>query len=148
MSSAPAWITIISLVVFLGLMSGFWIGLAGLWRTRRGASWWLMAVGTAFNTIGPIAYTLGTWMLIDSLRSTGPGGVTASTSSFGFNAWVSITMGIAGLLIPTGVILFAIGFAIHGQRAARTQERAGELEQLAAAMSAEIDRLKAGGAEA
>jgi hypothetical protein len=147
MTSATGWLSIVSLILFLGLMAGFWIGLAGLWHTRRGASWWLMAVGTAFNTIGPIAYAVGTWMLIDSLGRTGSGGLTAS-SSFGFNAWVSITMGIAGLLIPTGVILFAIGFAIHGQRAARVQERAGELEQLTAAMSAEIDRLKAGGPEA
>lgn len=149
MSAASGWISVVSIVLFLGLMSGFWIGLAGLWRTRRGASWWLMAVGIAFNTIGPIAYGVGTWMLIDSFsRRGGAGGMAASTSTPGFGVWLSVTMGAAGLLIPTGVILFAIGFAIHGQRAARTQERAGELEELVTAMSAEIDRLKAGGAAA
>ena len=147
MSSTTGWVSVVSLIVFLGLMSGFWIGLAGLWRNRRGASWWLMAVGTAFNTLGPITYAVGTWMVIDSIRSTGPGGFAASTSTPGFNTWVSVTMGAAGLLIPTGVILFAIGFAIHGQRAARLQDRAGELEQLTAAMGAEIDRLKAVGPE-
>jgi hypothetical protein len=143
MSATPVWISLISLIVFLALMSGFWIGLVGLWRTRRGASWWLMAVGIAFNTIGPVAYAAGMWMIVESMGARMSSGAPLA-SSFGPSTWISLTMGIGGILMPVGVILFAIGFAIHGLRAARTQERAGELEQLAAAMSAEIDRLKEG----
>jgi hypothetical protein len=142
MTPTPVWISVVSLVVFLALMSGFWIGLAGLWRTRRGAPWWLMATGVVFNTLGPIAYAASTWMFITSMSRAGSG--SSTPMSFG-SPWLSIAIGAAGLLIPAGIILFSIGFAMHGQRAARTQERAGELEQLAAAMSAEIDRLKEGG---
>lgn len=138
MSTASSWLSIVSIVLFLGLMSCFWIGLAGMWRTRRGAPWWLMAIGTALNTVGPIAYSLSMFMLFDSMGSRG-----ASAPSFATS--VSVMLGISGVLIPCGIILFAIGFAIHGQRAARVQERAKELEELVSAMSAEMDRMKAGG---
>jgi hypothetical protein len=43
------------------------------------------------------------------------------------------------------LILFSIGFAIHGFAAARIANRTEELEQLTAAMSEEINRLREGG---
>jgi NAD-dependent DNA ligase len=41
-----------------------------------------------------------------------------------------------------GSLLFAMGFAIHGLRAARLANRVRELEQLTAAMSEEINQLR------
>lgn len=144
MSVASPWLGIIPLILFLGLMAGIWAGVVGLWKARRGAAWWMMAIGVALGSIGPILYAMGTWMLFDSIRAS-----SASTGpvSFGASATPTILMA-SGLLIPVGLILFSVGFAIHGFAAARMANRAEELEQLTAAMSEEITRLREGGPKA
>jgi hypothetical protein len=141
MTSSSAWVGIGGLILFLALMSGFWAGIAGMWKARRGASWWLMAIGITFGTIGPVLYTTGTWLLF---RSLGSGSTSGSTFTIGSTVVPGVLMA-GGLLIPLGLVLFSIGFAIHGFAAARTATRAEELEQLAAAMSEEITRLRQGG---
>ena len=138
MTTASAWAGVVFLILFVGLMSGFWAGIVGLWRARRGAAWWLMAVGIALLTIGPLLYGLGMWTVFDSLRSGGP-------SSSALSAGPTIILMAASLLIPVGLLLFSVGFAIHGFAAARTVNRAEELEQLTAAMSEEINRMREGG---
>ncbi|MEK7953964.1 hypothetical protein [Luteolibacter soli] len=143
MATASSWIGIIVLILFLGLMSGFWAGIVGLWKARRGAAWWMMAIGITFLTIGPFLYSAGTMILFRSLGST-----SASASSSAFSVGGSAIPGLlmaGGLLIPIGLILFSVGFAIHGFAAARATNRAEELEQLTAAMSEEINRLREGG---
>ena len=148
MSTVSSWIGIVLLVLFLALMSGFWAGIAGLWKAKRGPAWWLMAIGITLGTIGPVLYSAGSWMVFQSLSSSlSSGGATPPTPSFGFTALPAILMA-GGLLIPVGLILFSVGFAIHGFAAARTANRAEELEQMAAAMSEEITRLRQGGASA
>jgi hypothetical protein len=144
MTSATTWIGVVVLVLFLVLMSGFWAGIAGMWKARRGPAWWLMAIGIAFGTIGPALYSAGSWMLFQSFSSSLSSGGASPPPSFGFAALPGLLMA-GGLLIPVGLILFSIGFAIHGFAAARTANRAEELEQLAAAMSEEITRLRQGG---
>ena len=141
MTSSSSWIGIAGLILFLVLMSGFWAGIAGMWKSRRGAAWWLMAIGITFGTIGPILYVLGTWLLFRSLGSASP---TSGTFTIGSTVVPGALMA-GGLLTPVGLILFSIGFAIHGFATARTTNRAEELEQLAAAMSEEITRLREGG---
>jgi hypothetical protein len=143
MATASTWMGIIALILFLGLMSGFWAGITGLWKARRGTAWWLMAIGISFGTIGPVLYTAGTMMLFQSLGSTSPGSSSGAVSLGGF-AIPGILMA-GGLLIPVGLLLFSVGFALHGFAAARTANRADELEQLAAAMSEEMNRLREGG---
>jgi hypothetical protein len=142
MGYASTWIGIVLLVLFLALMSGFWAGIVGLWKARRGPAWWLMAVGITLGTIGPVLYSAGSWMLLRSFSSAAASG--SPPTSFGFAALPGVLMA-GGLLIPVGLILFSIGFAIHGFATARTANRADELEQLAAAMSEEITRLREGG---
>lgn len=129
---------IVALILFLGLMSGFWAGIAGLWKARRGAAWWMMAIGMAFLTIGPLLYGLGLWTMMSSFRTGAPSGSTFPTGP-------TIVLMASGLLIPFGLLLFSVGFAIHGFAAARAANRAEELEQLTAAMSEEINRLREGG---
>jgi len=142
-SPSTTWIGIASLILFLALMSGFWAGIAGMWKARRGAAWWLMALGVVFGTIGPILYMTGTWLLI---RSIGSGGSMSGSGTFTVGSTVLPGVLMAGgLLIPLGLLLFSIGFAIHGFATARTANRAAELEQLPAAMSEEITRLRQGG---
>jgi hypothetical protein len=145
MGAASLFSGLIGTVLLLGVVVGIWVGLAGLWRTRRGAAWWLMAVGTALNTIGPIAFVAGSILMANAVsRSVAVGGGPAASLSSGLNipigASVLTTAGV--LAIPVGLLLFGIGFAIHGMKAARTQERMGELEQLTQAMDEEISRLK------
>jgi len=141
MSTTSSLAGIIALVVFLGLMSGFWAGIVGLWKAKRGAAWWLMAIGITLGTIGPILYSVGSFILIQSLSSSmSTTGVVSPRPS----AFSGILMA-GGLLIPVGLILFSIGFAIHGFAAARIANRTEELEQLTAAMSEEINRLRQGG---
>ena len=142
MGYASTWIGIVLLVLFLALMSGFWAGIVGLWKARRGPAWWLMAVGITLGTIGPVLYSAGSWMLLRSFSSAAASGSTPT--SLGFAALPGVLMA-GGLLIPVGLILFSVGFAIHGFSTARTANRADELEQLAAAMSEEITRLREGG---
>jgi hypothetical protein len=140
-STSSAWVGIVSLILFLGLMSGFWAGIVGLRNAKRGPAWWLMTIGVGLGTLGPILYAVGSWMLIQSM--------TASMSSTGtISPRPSDSSGVlmsGGLLVPAGMILFSIGFALHGFAAARMANRAEELEQLTAAMSEEINRLREGG---
>lgn len=140
MTAAPMFGSLIGLVLLLGIVTGFWIGLAGLWRAQRGAVWWLMAIGMLLSTIGPIVFAVGNFLMMQALMSfsgtsslpTGPKIPTSAT----------LLTGIGIIAIPVGLILFAIGFALHGMKAARAQERMGELQQLTQAMDEEITRLK------
>lgn len=144
MGAASLFSGLIGTVLLLGVVVGIWVGLAGLWRTRRGAAWWLMAGGAALNTIGPIVLVAGSILMANALSRSVAGGSSAAPLSSGLNipAGASILTTAGVLAIPVGLLLFGIGFAIHGMRAARTQERIGELEQLTQAMDEEISRLK------
>jgi len=133
MASAFTWMSIIILVLFLGVMSGLWAGLIGLRKSRRGTARSLMGIGIIFCTIGPIFLFAITWISL----VTGSGSSDFATTPF-FNM-------IGGLLIPIGLILFSLGFALHGFAVARLASRAAELEQLTVAMSEEINRLREGG---
>ncbi|MCW1923430.1 hypothetical protein OKA05_12770 [Luteolibacter arcticus] len=142
MATASSLFGILSLVLFLGLMSGFWAGIVGLHRAgRRGAAWWLMMIGIGLCTVGPILYAVGTWIFFDAMRTSMAGSGTLS----GGGSAAPTVMVVGGAMIPCGLILLSVGFALHGFAAARMANRAGELEQLTAAMSEEIDRLRAGG---
>jgi hypothetical protein len=104
-----------------------WIGLVGLRHGGRSGAWWSMATGLALSTLGmasSFAYLLflqGRWSGHSSLFMIGCTAIPAF-----------------------GTLLFAIGFAIHGLRSARSASRMRELEQVAAAMSEEINQLRQG----
>jgi len=132
--------SLIGIIALLGVVIAIWIGLVGLGRTRRGVAWWLMASGAVLNTIGPIALVVGIVLWSNAMSRAfatagPPRGPTIPSGA------TTLTIG-GSAAIPIGMLLFGIGFAIHGMRAARTQERVGELEQLTQAMDEEIYRLK------
>jgi hypothetical protein len=132
-----------SVLLLLALMSGIWAGLWGLWRARRGVGWWLMAVGTGFGTLGPMLYAAGGYVMFQRLSAASAAG-TGPTTGPGFAT--PFVMGIGGMMIPLALLLFTIGFALHGLAAAKVAARAAELENLTAAMTEEINRLRAGDA--
>ncbi|RYD49605.1 MAG: hypothetical protein EOP83_24945 [Verrucomicrobiaceae bacterium] len=121
------------LILFLGVLSGFWAGLIGLWKFRRGPARSLMAIGVILGTIGPICLFAMPWIFMDS-----------RSGSSGYPA-IQIFRMIGGLLVPVGLVLFSVGFALHGFAVARLASRAEELEQLTVAMPEEINRLREGG---
>lgn len=143
---ASTWIGIVGLIVYLAVMSGFWVGLSGLWRGKRGASWWLMGTGMLFNTLGPILWIGGTWLVFEAMSTTlhRTTSAPAPAPSIGSSGVAAVIAGAGGLLTPLGMALFSVGFALHGFKVARARERIGELEQLTEAMSDEITRLKEG----
>jgi len=113
---------ILSALVTLPVLVAQWVGIFGLSHTDKRGAWWSMAAGAGFSTLGVLT-AVGSMFHLPSSNS--------SLIVLGANA------------IPAlGSLLFAIGFAIHGLRAARLANRAKELEQLTAAMSEEINRLK------
>ena len=138
MSSSPLAFSAIVLIFLLGVAAGLWIGLGGLWRSRRGPAWWLMATGVTLNTLGPIAMVAGSMMQMAAFQRAAAAGSFTGSQSNG----AEVLMVGGGFMIPIGLMLFAIGFALHGMRTARAQQRIGELEQLTQAMDEEISRLK------
>ena len=140
MTAAPMFGSLIGLVLLLGIVTGFWIGLAGLWRAPRGAAWWLMAIGMLLSTIGPIVFAVGNFLMMQALMSFS--GTSSSPTGPMIPPAATLLTGVGIIAIPAGLILFAIGFAIHGMKVARAQERIGELQQLTQAMDEEITRLK------
>ena len=121
-------------IVTLPLLIAQWVGILGLRHAGRAGDWWTMAVGIGCSTFGVIA-SVGGLFFMDSFSS-------GSGPSF------SSIMLIAGSGLPAlGSILFGIGFALHGLRAARIANRVQDLEQLTSAMSEEITQLRGAGSK-
>lgn len=115
-------------IVTLPLLIAQWVGILGLRHAGRTGDWWTMAVGVGCSTFGVIA-SVGLFFM--------------NSFSSGSGASFSSIVLIAGSGLPAlGSILFGIGFALHGLRAARIANRVQELEQLTSAMSDEINQLR------
>ncbi|MCW1885833.1 hypothetical protein OKA04_13920 [Luteolibacter flavescens] len=112
----------------LPILIAQWIGVLNLRRKREGASWILMLTGTIIGSLTPLLPIL---RLILS-------GLSVRIPNLG--EWFIFLPAMVGIL---GSMLFFVGFAMHALRISRGNDRAAELEQLAAAMAQEIDRLKA-----
>lgn len=52
---------------------------------------------------------------------------------------------VASMAIPVGMLVFMVGFALHGLQSARVVDRITELETIAAAQQEQISRLEAQG---
>lgn len=113
--------------VTLPVLVAQWIGIVGLDRAGRSGAWWSMAAGVILSTLGFVTSFAGAFL-----------------SGNGSEYLVLIVIAA----IPSlGSLLFAIGFAMHGLKAARSASRMQELEQLAAAMSEEINQLRGAGSK-
>lgn len=102
-------------------------GMIGLRRAGKDAAWWTMCAGLILHIAGILASFIRIFAV-------------------GSSAHASEVLMIIGLSLPLlSSLTFAIGFAIHGSRAARAADRLEELENLATEMSDEISRLRQGG---
>ncbi|TAE78385.1 MAG: hypothetical protein EAZ84_00945 [Verrucomicrobia bacterium] len=98
------------------------IGLIGLRRAGKNAAWWTMCAGLILQAVSVLA-----------------------SFALGIIPTVPMVLTIAFSLPLFSSLIFAIGFTLHGLRAARAADRLAELENLASAMSEEITRLREGG---
>lgn len=115
----------------LPLLIALWIGVLAIRRTRRTGAWWTMLAGVICSSLGAL-YPVAAFLLV-ALNGSSSGPAPASRI-------------IAGTALPLfGSLLFAIGFALHGLKAAAAANRQRELEELTTAMSAEIEILRRGG---
>ena len=88
-----------------------------------------MMIGICGTTLGTISSSVFIGLMMANISS-----ISGRASTFYF-------------LIPTclsglGSLLFAIGFAIHGQKASKSDQRIAELESIATAQGEEINRLR------
>ncbi len=118
----------LSYLVTLPVLVAQWVGIMGLRHAGKSGAWWSMAAGVALGTLGTVLWV----------------GAMIGFSTGGFRGTGSFMMISASALPALGSLLFGIGFAIHGLRASRSAQRVQELEQLAAAMSEEINQLRQG----
>lgn len=120
--------------VTLPVLVAQWVGVVGLRHAGKTGAWWSMAAGVACGTLGIVVSFCGMFLIS---TFTGGGG--------GFGGGGNLIL-MAGATLPAlGQVLFGIGFAIHGLRAARAASRMQELEQLTAAMSEEMSEMRRGG---
>lgn len=124
---------LLPLLIQIPIWIGLWIGVVGIGKRGRRMEWWFMLTGIIFITVGGLA----TMVLLVMLTL----GVDAShTYSYSPMPFYAITSWAHSL----GYILFVIGFAIHGQRSSRVQERILELETIANAQGEELARSQQG----
>ena len=110
----------------LPMLIAQWIGVIAFRRGPRGASWVLMLCGVISNSLTLVLPFL---FILFSSRASGSGAYD----------WL---MFIPGVVVMFGSLLFFVGFALHGLKAARATERQAELEMLVAAMSEDLQRLQ------
>lgn len=116
------------LLFTLPILIGQWVGILGLGKGDRNMAWCFMMIGICCTTLG----TIGTWLYMGLMLTNG----FSFLRSYGFTGVFMAASVLTGL----GSLLFAVGFAIHGQQASKTQQRIAELEVIAAAQGEELNR--------
>lgn len=108
-----------------------WVGVLALGKAARNGAWWWMMAGITCTTVGTI-------ISITAM------GLAMAGMPLGTRIYLGGGMMTIGGLAGLGSLLFTIGFALHGLRAAKSQERIAQLEAIAAAQSEELNRFRAG----
>lgn len=120
-------------LLFLPVLIAMWIGLAGLAKGGREAAWWTMTSGVAFVTLGVLTVVVSGFLVAMAFRRMG-----SSSSVFATPKWVEILPGLGIGSLGLGMLLFAIGFAIHGMKGRRLRQRIDELETVIAAQNEQL----------
>lgn len=126
----------IGILIWLPVLIALWLGVIGLAKAGRGGAWWSMMVGLGMVCLGILAGVIGAVVMVRQA-----GAPPGSSSRFEVMQIVAMvaTAG-AGL----GVLLFSIGFAIHGFQSRRTRERVAELETVVSAQNEQLARYQGG----
>jgi len=120
---------LLCLLVALVAMSA---GLVGLGRRDRHLTWWVMLAGLVLTVVGVAAWLFGISMFVEFY----------SVNPASRPAWHRM-IAPAGLgAFAFGILMFSLGFCIHGFRVARLTTRTRELEELASSMGNEMNRMR------
>jgi hypothetical protein len=119
----------LGLFFLIAVIAGLWVGVLGLRQSGRNGVWWTMMLAISGITLGALGIV---------------GFPVLSSTPLGASGESIAILGICSAIITFGMLLFVIGFAIHGLKAARVNERVRELEQLTEAMGEEINRMREG----
>lgn len=122
------------LCVFLAL-GAISAGLVGLGRWKRDLTWWAMLSGVVLVVLGIAAWLAGIPRFVEFY----------SGSSAGRPAWYGMIAPIGLGAFSLGILIFSLGFCIHGFRVARMAARTRELEDLASTMGDEMNRMRRSG---
>ena len=128
---------LIGVVIWIPVLVALWIGVIGLGKAERRAAWWMMLGGLGLVCLGLVVSILGSFLMVQQLSaSVGSGGAMAPP---GIDSGTFIIMGGAGAM-GVGVLLYSIGFALHGFQARRVRERITELEMVIEAQNEQLSR--------
>jgi len=123
----------ITIAHWLGLpfLIAMWFGILALRRNVRPMCWWIMLAGTA-------AATFGWGMMSPSVMKSAMIHLPIPNPlviSFYLNSNIR-------LIYPSGLLLFALGFATHAKGISRARSRITELEMMNLAQATELERLR------
>lgn len=116
-------------IFILPILIAQWVGILGLGKAKHDTAWWCMMIGVCGTTLSTISSCVFMGMLMAGF---------SSISGLGSTFYFLIPSSLSGL----GSLLFAIGFAIHGQQASKVDQRIAELETIANAQGAELNCLR------
>jgi fumarate reductase subunit D len=111
------------------IMIGFWIGVVGMGKAKRDAAWWWMIAGIGLQTAMALFYLFLQFGMANFF------GTVDWINEFadGMGTWAMSNL---------GSLVFAIGFALMGWKAARRSDRITELELMNLAQATELERLR------
>lgn len=132
----------LGLLIWLPVFIALWVGVIGLAKAGRGGAWWSMMCGLVLLTVGIVAGIAGAVIGYQTVRVvSGPGGSGGPPPAFQIFQVVMVGAAISAGL---GVLLFSIGFALHGFRTRRMRERITELEMVISAQNEQLTRFEGG----
>ncbi|MCH7228915.1 hypothetical protein [Haloferula sp. A504] len=130
---------LIGIVLWIPVLVGLWVGVIGLGKAGRGAAWWLMLVGISSLCLGLVFTVLGSFLAVQNISASIASSGATPPPTFGGYQFI-LAGGIVALGL--GLLLFVIGFALHGFQARRSRERISELEMVIEAQNEQLARFQ------
>ena len=120
----------IVILIILAAITGLATGLITLGRGGRSAGWWLMTLGIVLWVASPLLYLTAIWQMDDFAQNARAGGYISPTVN---------PLQVSGqFAFLCGLLVFAVGFILHGQDSTRSRLRDSGLEEALTDLNREI----------
>lgn len=126
---------LIGVLFWLPVLVALWVGVAGLAKAGRGGAWWAMVSGMSLVSLGLVISVVGGILLVRSFAVARSGGGSPQMVE-----WMQYVAIGGALAVGLGMLLFGVGFALHGFQARRMKQRIEELEMVVAAQNDQLSR--------